>query len=504
MAERSAARPPHACRVRIEPVGARNRRASEPATAQVPGRVVLANGAFRTVRPVIGESWRRCRAAEVDTRLEGAPVVFDARTVADLRAVHPLGPHLDTLRAVLDPAEHLFVVTDASGHALWRDGPSDALREADRVGLLEGACWAEGSVGTNGIGTTLATGRPQFVYSTEHLALVLHRWSGAGAPVTDPDTGEIVGCVDVAATVRRLPSAAASLVTAAARLAEARLELDVARRDERLRERYARHAGKAGILLTATGRVLAGGPADWRGRRLDAPMPLPGDLLTLPDGSRALAEPLGEVFLLRPQSAGASGGFAGVQRAAPPSLTLSLLGAARPSARLDARRLPLSLRHAEILALLAMHPGGLSGDRLTAYLYGDEGSPVTVRAEIHRLRDRLGGMVRAKPYRIGCRVEADFLVVRRLLDEGDVATAARLFHGELLPSSDSPAIRAERDELTGRIRRQLLDRDDAEALWRFAQSDPGRGDLEVHERLVQILPPDDPRRITAAARCYPP
>ncbi|MFC4909947.1 helix-turn-helix domain-containing protein [Actinomadura gamaensis] len=498
MAEGAAARPPHACRARTDQ--ARSRRALD---GQAGARGAAANGALRTVRPVIGESWRRCRAAGVDTRLRAAPVVYDGRTVADLRAAHPLEPHLDTLRAVLDPVEHLVVITDAAGHALWRDGPSAALREADRIGLLEGACWAEGSVGTNGIGTTLATGRPQFVYSTEHLALALHRWSGAGAPVADPDTGDIVGCVDVAATARGLHPAAAALVAAAARLAEARLELDVARRDERLRDRYGRHAGKAEILLTSTGRVLAGGPPAWRGRRLSAAKPSPGDTVTLPDGRPALAEPLGEVFLLRPQPAGATGGFAGTQRGAPPSLTLSLLGAARPYARLDARRLPLSLRHAEILALLAMHPDGLSGDRLTACLYGDEGSPVTVRAEIHRLRDRLGGMVRAKPYRIGCPVEADFLVVRRLLDEGDVGTAARLFQGELLPASDSPAIRAERDELTGRIRRQLLDHDHAEALWRFAQTDPGRADLEVHERLVQILPPDDPRRITAAARCYP-
>ncbi|WP_157429917.1 helix-turn-helix domain-containing protein [Actinomadura oligospora] len=426
----------------------------------------------------------------------------DPRTVARARAAHPLGPHLDTLRAVLDPAENLVVVTDATGLVLWRDGTSAALREADRVGLSEGACWSEEAVGTNGVGTSLATGRPQVVSSTEHLALVLHPWSEAGAPVIDPDTGGVVGCVAAGTVARRLHPAVPSLVTAAARLAEARLELAVVRRDEELRERYGRHAGARGILVTSTGRVLAGGPAAWRGRRLG--LPLPDDLLILPDGRRAFAEPLGEVFLLCPRPTGVPAGFAGVQRGSQPSLTLSLLGAARPYARLDARRLPLSLRHAEILALLAMHPGGLSGDRLSACLYGDgEGSPVTVRAEIHRLRDRLGGMVRAKPYRIGCEVEADFLVVRRLLDEGDVATAARLFQGELLPSSDSPAIRAERDEITGRIRRQLLDRDDAEALWRFARTDAGRADLEVHERLVEILPADDPRRITAAARCRP-
>ncbi|WP_262402865.1 helix-turn-helix domain-containing protein [Actinomadura sp. CNU-125] len=183
-----------------------------------------------------------------------------------------------------------------------------------------------------------------------------------------------------------------------------------------------------------------------------------------------------------------------------PLLALTLLGADPPVARLDGRPVPLSLRHAEILALLALHPQGLSGDRLSWLLYGDEGTPGTVRAEIHRLRDRLGGLVRARPYRLDCAVDADFRTVRRLLDEGDVPAAARLYAGELLPRSDAPAVRAERDELAVLMRRQALDRGGAEALWAYAQTEPGRGDLEALERLGAVLPPGDPRRAAVTTR----
>ncbi|GAA1552145.1 hypothetical protein GCM10009678_38810 [Actinomadura kijaniata] len=48
-------------------------------------------------------------------------------------------------------------------------------RRADEVGLTEGFCWAENAVGTNGIGTPLVTGRPEYVYSAEHVVSVLHR-----------------------------------------------------------------------------------------------------------------------------------------------------------------------------------------------------------------------------------------------------------------------------------------------------------------------------------------
>ncbi|GGV24422.1 hypothetical protein GCM10010182_53740 [Actinomadura cremea] len=446
----------------------------------------------------------------MDSGVPSAPLAFDRDVLADARAAHPLAPHLpllrDLLRGVADETEHLLVITDEAGRALWTQGPRRTRLAAERIGLLEGFCWAEDSVGTNGIGTALAAGRPEHVYAAEHVARVLHGWSCAGAPVTDPDTGRVIGCVDVSATVDRLHPAMAALVATAARLAEARLEVEMHRRDVRLRERYLPHLhGLPGTatLVTATGRILSGGPDGWRGRRLTVPEP--GATITLPDGRPMFAEPLGEVYLLRP-AAGRAARPVGPRGPAPRAagdgrlLALTLLGADPPVARVDGRPVPLSLRHAEILALLALHPQGLSGDRLSWLLYGDEGTPGTVRAEIHRLRDRLGGVVRARPYRLDRAVDADFRTVRRLLDEGDVPAAARLYAGELLPRSEAPAVRAERDELAVLMRRQALERGGAEALWAYAQTEPGRGDLEAFERLGAVLPPGDPRRAAVTAR----
>ncbi|QXJ20388.1 GAF domain-containing protein [Actinomadura graeca] len=507
-----AAPAPHACR---EPgdLARGLALAHEAAHAAGPGGSRDGGGrsdASPVPRAPIAESWRRSREAGVDAGMPAAPLVFDRDRLADVRAAHPLDPHLpllrDLLRGVADASDHLMVIADAAGHALWTQGPPAARRAADVVGLTEGFCWSEGTVGTNGIGTALATGRPEYVYAAEHVAHVLHRWSCAGAPITDPDSGQVIGCVDVSAVADALHPATLALVAAVARLAEARLEVDMRRRDERLRERFLprlRGLRGGGLLVTATGRVLAAGPDGWRGRRLG--VPVPGGVLTLPDGRAAVAEPLGEVFLLRMPSARRAGSAAGAPASARaagggPLLSLSLLGTDRPSARLDGVHLPLTPRHAEILALLALHPEGLNGDRLSAHLYGDGGSPGTVRAEIHRLRGQLGGLVRAKPYRLACAVDADFLTVRRLLDEGDVAAAVRLYGGELLPRSDAPAVRAERDELAVRIRGLALDRGGADALWTYAQTEPGRADLEALERLRSVLPPGDPRLPTVASR----
>lgn len=447
-------------------------------------------GTAFTARAPIRESWCRSLAAGVDPDIRSAPQVIDTAMVPDVRAAHPLDRHLpllrETLLGVADATTHLMVITDGDGRVLWSEGPSAMRRQADAVGLTEGFRWAEDAIGTNGIGLTLRTGAPAYVQANEHLVRVLQPWSCVGAPIADPDTRQVIGCVDISATADALHPAVIALVEAAARLTEARLTLDMNQRDERLRARYLRHVrGDTRALVTATGRILAADLDGWRGVRVVAPEA--GARVTLPDGRIAVAEALDQAFLLRAAGPG--------DRC---SLTLRLLGDDRPCAFLDGRRIPLSLRHAELLALLALYPDGLTGEQSSLRLYGDEGNPVTVRAEIHRLRTQLGDIVRAKPYRLDCEVEADFLTVRRLLTAGDAKAAVRLYRGPLLPRSESPTIQAERDELSAQLRRQLLHCGDADALWRYAQI--ADDDLEILARLTAVLPPGDPRRVPVQLR----
>ena len=164
-----------------------------------------------------------------------------------------------------DASAHLMVVTDAKGHVLWSEGPRAVRRRAERVGLAEGFRWAEESVGTNGMGTALSVGGPVHIQATEHLIRVLHAWSCVAAPITDPDTGKVIGCVDITGTKNSMHPAVIALVQAAARLTEAHLTLEMNRRDEHLRDRYFRHLrGDASVLVTATGRILAADPDGWR------------------------------------------------------------------------------------------------------------------------------------------------------------------------------------------------------------------------------------------------
>ncbi|MDQ2587463.1 GAF domain-containing protein [Saccharothrix yanglingensis] len=451
--------------------------------------LVLGGDRAHGARELIVESWRRSLAARVDPERHEAPVVLDRAEVADLRGAHPLAAALpllrETLVSIADEAEHVMLITDADGNVLWCEGKASVRGLAERVRLAEGACWTEAAIGTNAMGTALALGRSVTVHSAEHLVRTYHGWTCAASPVRDPDTGRTIGVVDVSGPLTSVHPAVVALVSAAARLAEGQLRVRQEARDERLRATGMRHLvalrGEPGALLSPSGRVLASSSGEALGTRVD----VSGDRVRLADGREARLEPLEEGYLLRVPRGGDRS----------PVLVLRFLGSA--SASLDGRELPLSLRHAELLLALALHPKGLTADQLALRVYGERGNPTTVRAELHRLRDRLRGVLPTRPYRLSADVRGDFLAVREALAEGDVATVAAAYRGELLPRSEAPVVREEREDLAAAVRRGVLDRGDAEALWAFGLVSE---DVEVLERLVRLLPRADPRREVAIGR----
>ena len=122
-----------------------------------------------------------------------------------------------------------------------------------------------------------------------------------------------------------------------------------------------------------------------------------------------------------------------------PGLALTLLGQAE--ARLDGQRLLLNRRQSEILALLAMHPEGLSLEQLHALVYGDHAVTLsTLKAEVSHLRAALGGRLASRPYRLTLPVTTDVDRVLGLLRRGEVAEAVAAYGGDLLPGTDSPAL----------------------------------------------------------------
>jgi hypothetical protein len=178
---------------------------------------------------------------------------------------------------------------------------------------------------------------------------------------------------------------------------------------------------------------------------------------------------------------------------------LEVLGRDEGVLTVDGRQRRLSRRHSEILTVLVQRPEGLSGERLCLELYGDEANPITLRAEIVRLRGLLGtGVLGSRPYRLLAPVSADFTDVLRQLDQGSVADALGRYRGPLLPTSEAPGIEHIRRHIEQHVRAAVIASADPGLLTRWTGMPWGGEDLELWERLVTVAPAGATRTLAQA------
>ncbi|QEN12455.1 GAF domain-containing protein [Mycolicibacterium sp. ELW1] len=382
-------------------------------------------------RDVIGESWHRLMSAGVDPDCRAQPVV-EAGGLEALRRASGLMAVLDEvsrgLESLVADGTNILVVADAQGRVLWRSGSPAVLNNADRLGFIEGAHWAEGEVGTNAIGTALVSNRAVQVFSAEHFLRTHHSWTCAGAPIRDPRTGQVIGVVDVSGPAATVHPTTVALVDAVARLAESHLREQHDRTLNRLRMVAApilARIGKPALAVDPEGWVAAVDSLPLHHRIL-----LPDDIAAgrswIPTFGICDIDVLPGGWLVRPTDDDDAPALAQA------SLDLTVAGA--PALDMTGQfghwRHDVSLRHAEILLILARDPRGRSAPELAADLYGDRSRVVTVRAELSRLRKQFAGLLAAQPYRFAGGIE---VTVRYPADLSMV-----------LPASTAPAVRAVR------------------------------------------------------------
>ncbi|WP_262386913.1 helix-turn-helix domain-containing protein [Streptomyces sp. TRM49041] len=391
-------------------------------------------------RADIQASWQRMLREGVDPDRDRRSGLLSAGELEERRG-GPLGELLPVLReglmsvpgSVADPVRHIMVVADAEGRVLWREGHASVLRMADGHGFEPGADWRESTVGTNGVGTALVMRRPVQVHSAEHFVATHHAWTCAGAPITDPRNGRLMGVVDVSGPVTTMHPATLLLVGSVARLAEAEL------RNRHLSELARLRAVAAPLLHRVGGRAVAVDRHGWTAAvtgmapvdRLPLPRAFGPGRVWLPALGECVVEPLPGGWLLRP-----AGDEAGA-RASAGEVTRLVLDVSRTrdwtvrvSGGTGGWTRELSPRHAELLYVLAVHREGRTAAQLAADVFGDRTRTVTVRAEMSRIRRTLGGVLAHRPY--------------RFREEVRVEVTGPADPRDLLPYSTAPAVVAAR------------------------------------------------------------
>ena len=141
-----------------------------------------------------------------------------------------------------------LLLADAQGRILQRwSHDTAAMSYLDRLGTVRGAVLSEDAVGTNGVGTAIATGKSVQIAGAEHFADFYQTALCTGAPVWHPITGKLVAVVTVSATTSESSGLLLPLTNSVATQLEQHV-LDVAQPGARAMlaaflETSARHAG---------------------------------------------------------------------------------------------------------------------------------------------------------------------------------------------------------------------------------------------------------------------
>ncbi|MBW4040527.1 MAG: GAF domain-containing protein [Acidobacteria bacterium] len=183
---------------------------------------------------------------------------------------------------------------------------------------------------------------------------------------------------------------------------------------------------------------------------------------------------------------------------------LVVLGRDQAELSVDGRTMSLSMRHAELLTLLAWHRTGLSAERLAELVHGRSDATATIRPEMVRLRHVLQGLAPglvplARPYRLPVPVDLDVRQLLAMLDRGAHRAALQAYRGEVLPASVAPGIEEIREEVGGRLREALLESASPDLLLSFAER-VAPTDPEPLMTALHLLPARSPKRAGIVAR----
>ncbi|MEU1710646.1 GAF domain-containing protein [Streptomyces sp. NPDC005706] len=154
-----------------------------------------------SARPLVVASWQRSIGYQVKSGSLDAPYLDNPNLDSPLaRAALPI---LDRLHEQLADDPVSTMITDRNGVVLSRKVSNEGLTtHLNRVRLAPGHVFAERYVGTNGIGTALASGRPVIIAGREHYAEELREFHCAAVPILHPTRRTLLGAFNLT-TIRQ-------------------------------------------------------------------------------------------------------------------------------------------------------------------------------------------------------------------------------------------------------------------------------------------------------------
>ena len=204
------------------------------------------------LQPTVLDSWRRSQVLRVHPDQVELPYVREPNMGS--RLARAAAPVLQRVTDDLAAQAVSVILTSTDGVVVERTAAEVSILNAlDTVHLIPGYSLAEEVAGTNGIGTTLETGRPAFIRGGEHYVAMFTGFACAGSPIRDPITHRLIGAVNLSCRADQSDPLLLALATSASRHIEDRMRMVAHEGETALLEAYLAQARRSSSGVLAIG-----------------------------------------------------------------------------------------------------------------------------------------------------------------------------------------------------------------------------------------------------------
>ena len=204
------------------------------------------------LQPTVLDSWRRSQVLRVHPDQVELPYVREPNMGS--RLARAAAPVLQQVTDDLAAQAVSVILASTDGVVVERTAAEVSILNAlDTVHLIPGYSLAEEVAGTNGIGTTLETGRPAFIRGGEHYVAMFTGFACAGSPIRDPITHRLIGAVNLSCRADQSDPLLLALATSASRHIEDRMRMVAHEGETALLEAYLAQARRSSSGVLAIG-----------------------------------------------------------------------------------------------------------------------------------------------------------------------------------------------------------------------------------------------------------
>ncbi|WHH58769.1 sigma 54-interacting transcriptional regulator [Petroclostridium sp. X23] len=184
----------------------------------------------KLVRDIIADSWLRSKNYDVDPWTDRIEIQLTSEQLAAKRQQFSLliktAKHfMESMHKLVGSTGLIVRLTDKDGYILEFIGDKELIEQCGNLNLYIGCNVKEESIGTNAIGTALATGQSIQVLGAEHYCKQYHKWTSSASPIRD-ENDEVMGVISMTGPYENVHPHTLGMVVAAAEAIENEMKLE--------------------------------------------------------------------------------------------------------------------------------------------------------------------------------------------------------------------------------------------------------------------------------------